>query len=146
MWKKPQDLSFIAGSGQDTTESVIGPSVHLEGNFNSSGNIVIGGSLTGSLTTSSDVRVLEGAKVQATMSATHVYVSGEVRGDIRAAELLELSATARLYGNIEAKVLSVAPGAVLHGKCVMKANGKMPEKLETKPAKQPVGRVSGIEE
>lgn len=143
MWKKGQDLSGVLGgpAGQDTTESVIGPSVHLEGNFNSSGNIMIGGSLTGSLTTSGDVRVQEGAKVQATVSATHVYVSGEIRGDVLASELLELTPTARLYGNIEAKVLSVAPGAVLHGKCAMKSGG-LKEMKESKPARQLVGKVS----
>ena len=134
MWKKGQELSgVLSPAGQDTTESVIGPSVHLEGNFNSSGNIVIGGSLTGSLTTSGDVRIAEGAKVQATVSATHIYVSGEVRGDVIASELLELSPTARLYGNVEAKILSVTPGAVLHGKCAMRA-GKG-EKIEVRSEK-----------
>ncbi len=118
------------GQSQDTTESVIGPSVHLEGNFNSSGNIVIGGSLAGSLTTSGDVRVQEGAKVQATISATHVHVAGEIRGDVYAKELLELSPTARIYGNVEAKVLSVTPGAVLHGKCAMKGSGGSKEMKE----------------
>lgn len=115
---------------QDTTESVIGPSVHLEGNFNSSGNIVIGGSLAGSLTTSGDVRILEGAKVQATISATHVHVAGEIRGDVYAKELLELAPTARIYGNVEAKVLSVTPGALLHGKCAMKGSGGLKEMKE----------------
>ncbi len=152
MFKKSHELESLLGSsssakgGQDTTESVIGPSVHLEGNFNSSGNIVIGGSLSGGLTTSGDVRVLEGAKVQATVSATHVYVAGEVRGDVRANELLELGPTARLYGNIEVKVLTVAPGAILHGKCSMKLNGKVVEKLDqpTKSVKQPVGKMSEV--
>src|SRR3989338_10163 len=138
MFKKTQDLSVVAPSSGDTTESVIGPSVHLEGNFNSSGNIVIGGSLTCSLTTSGDVRVLEGARVQATVSATHIYVAGEVRGDVRALELLELSPTARLLGNVETKILSVAPQAILHGECVMK-NGKG-EKLETGNLKLETGK------
>lgn len=120
-----------SGGGQDTTESVIGPSVHLEGNFNSSGNIVIGGSLAGSLTTTGDVRILEGAKVQATISATHVNVAGEIRGDVYAKELLELTPTARVYGNVEAKVLSVTPGAVLHGKCAMKGGGGLKEMKES---------------
>src|SRR3989338_7388997 len=102
MWKKTQDLSILApditGRGehqsQDKTESVIGPSVHLEGNFNSSGNIVIVGSLTGSLTTSGDVRIEEGAKVQATVQATNAFIAGELRGDIHASDRLELSPTA----------------------------------------------------
>lgn len=139
---------MLTSNSQDNTESVIGPSVHLEGNFTSSGNLVIGGSLTGSLTTGGDVRVLEGAKVQAIVSAVHVYVAGEIRGDVRASELLELSPTAKLYGNVEAKVLSVAPGATLHGKCTMK-NGKVPEKVEkseVRAAKPSVAKMAEMEE
>jgi len=143
MWKKVQDLTMVTG-GQDTTESIIGPSVHLEGNFTSSGNIVIGGSLAGSLTTTGDVRILEGAKVQATVGATQLFVAGEVRGDMRAGELLELAPTARVYGNVETKVLSVAPQAILHGKCMMKnGGGKLTEEVSRK---QKTGRGAKIEE
>ncbi len=138
MWKKTQDLSILAPTGtSDATESVIGPSVHLEGNFNSSGNIVIIGALTGSLTTIGDVRIDEGAKVQATVNAANAFVAGEVRGDIHATERLELSPTAQIIGNIETKTLTIAPGAVLHGKCFMKGSGKMADEAIKK---QKVGR------
>lgn len=124
MFKKGQDIGSLLGGGkQDTAESIIGPSVHLEGNFNSSGNIVIGGSLAGSLTTSGNVRIEEGAKVQATVQATNVFVAGEVRGDLHASEQLELAPSARVNGNVDTKVLSVSPGAILHGKCAMKNGG-----------------------
>ncbi|MBI2552027.1 polymer-forming cytoskeletal protein [Candidatus Uhrbacteria bacterium] len=146
MFKKTQDIGAIAHTGGDTTESVIGPSVHLEGNFNSSGNIVVVGSLTGSLTTSGNVRVEEGAKVQATVSAAHIQVAGEVRGDIQARDRLELAPTARVFGNVEVKVLSVAPGAILHGKCLMKGNGKIAEKVEAKISRQPVIKVAAQSE
>jgi len=149
MWKKTQDLNTIE-VGQDTTESVIGPSVHLEGNFTSSGNISIGGSLSGSLTTSGNVTVQEGAKVQAMVSAVNVFVSGEVRGDIRASERLELSPTACIIGNVEAKTLTVTAGAILHGKCAMKS-GKTDKaeavlaKLEVKGAKQTMAKTMDLD-
>lgn len=139
MWKKSQELgAIVASSGskeKDTTESVIGPSVHLEGNFTSSGNVIIGGSLSGSMTTSGDVHVLEGARVQAMLTATHVLVAGEVRGDVKATDRLELTPTARVIGNIEAKVLTVTAGAMLHGKCAMKGNGVAKDVKETKAAR-----------
>ena len=140
MFKKTQDIGAIVHNGGDTTESVIGPSVHLEGNFNSSGNIVVVGSLTGSLTTSGNVRVEEGAKVQATVSASYIHVAGEIRGDVQASDRLELAPTARVFGNVEVKVLSVAPGAILHGKCLMK-NGAG-KAMEDAPRKAKFGKVS----
>jgi len=129
--------SFGKKQDQDTTESVIGPSVHMEGNFNSSGNVIIIGSLTGSMTTSGNVRIEEGAVVQATIASGQIFVAGEVRGDLHALEQLELAPTARIIGNVETKILSVAPGAILHGKCSMKnTSNKLPEydpkKLKTK--------------
>ncbi len=136
MFKKGDDIGAVLGGprgAQDSTESIIGPSVHLEGNFNSSGNIVIAGSLSGSLTTVGKVRVEDGAKVQATVSAAHIFVAGEVRGDIYASEQLELAPSARVIGNIDVKVLSVLPGAIIHGKCSMKNGGsKKPEEVSKK--------------
>ena len=142
MWKKTQDLNTIE-VGQDTTESVIGPSVHLEGNFTSSGNISIGGSLSGSLTTSGNVTVQEGAKVQAMVSAVNVFVSGEVRGDIRASERLELSPTACIIGNVEAKTLTVTAGAMKSGK-TDKAEAVL-AKLEVKGAKQTMAKTMDLD-
>lgn len=145
MWKKDDAVAAALDGGKsDSTESVIGPSVHLEGNFNSSGNIVIAGSLSGSLTTSGSVRVEEGAKVQATVSAAHIFVAGEVRGDIYATEQLELAPSARVIGNVDVKVLSVSPGAIIHGKCSMKnGGGKKPEE-STKRVK--VSKGAKVEE
>lgn len=136
--------SFGKKQDQDTTESVIGPSVHLEGNFNSSGNVIIIGSLTGSMTTSGNVRIEEGAVVQATVASNHIFVAGEVRGDLHALEQIELAPTAKIIGNVETKILSVAPGAILHGKCSMKnVSNKLPE---YDPKKSKMKKGAGVDE
>lgn len=127
MWQKDEKLG--------ETETVIGPSVHLEGNFNSQGNIQIAGSLSGSLQTAGIVKVEAGAMVHANIVAKEVIIDGEVKGDVKAAERLELGPTARLWGNIETKVLSVAPGAFLSGKCNMKG-GKIFESKDKEKEKE----------
>lgn len=123
MWKKPENMSNL--------ETVIGPSVHLEGNFVSQGDIQVAGSLAGSLQTAGNVRVEEGARVHANIVAQNVWVGGEIRGEVKAGEGLELAHTAKLSGNVEAKTFSMAPGAVFNGKCSMKggAGGKAGEPL-----------------
>ena len=56
-----------------------------------------------------------------------------MRGDIYAGEQLELAPSARVIGNIDVKVLSVSPGAIIHGKCSMKnGGGKKPEESAKK--------------
>ena len=112
MWKKPDNLANL--------ETVIGSSVHLEGNFVSQGDIQVAGSLAGTLQTAGTVRVEEGARVHASIVAQSVWVGGEVRGDVKASDVLELASTAKLVGNIEAKIFSMAAGAVFNGKCSMK--------------------------
>lgn len=149
MFKKDSPFEGVSASlgkkhDQDTTESIIGPSVHLEGNFNSSGNVIIIGSLTGSMTTSGNIRIEEGAIVQATVASGHIFVAGEVRGDLHALEQIELASTAKIIGNVETKILSVAPGAILHGKCSMK---NVSNKLaEYDPKKTKTKKGAGVEE
>lgn len=101
------------------TETIIGPSVKVEGNFVGSGNVVVSGMVAGTLKTAKNLRVNAGAKIHADVEAASVSVAGEIRGNVRAKERLELSATARIYGNIETQNLSVESGAVLHGKVTM---------------------------
>ncbi|MCX6780634.1 MAG: polymer-forming cytoskeletal protein [Candidatus Magasanikbacteria bacterium] len=100
-------------------ETIVGPSVKVEGDFNSQGNVLIQGMVSGNVKTEKYLQVEEGAKIMASVRADSAKISGEVQGNIRAKNTLELTATARIVGDIEAKTLIVAPGAILHGKCAM---------------------------
>lgn len=101
------------------TETIIGASVKVEGNFVGSGDVIVEGQVVGSLKTDKSLRVGEGAKLKADIEAADVLLAGEIRGNVRATDSLELGPTAKLYGNVETPSLSVARGAILHGKCLM---------------------------
>jgi cytoskeletal protein CcmA (bactofilin family) len=51
--------------------------------------------------------------------ATSVVIGGTVRGDIEAADRLEMLATARVYGNVRTSKLRIADGVVFEGTCEM---------------------------
>lgn len=102
-------------------ETIVGPSVKVEGDFNSQGNVLIQGIVSGNVKTEKYLQVEEGAKIMANVQAESCKISGEVQGNIRAKSSLELTPTAHVVGDIEAKTLIVAPGAILHGKCSMLA-------------------------
>ncbi|MCG2698371.1 polymer-forming cytoskeletal protein, partial [Candidatus Parcubacteria bacterium] len=51
-------------------------------------------------------------------------ISGEVTGNLKIKGYLELSATAKVTGDIEAVSMSIERGAILNGKCAMSAEGK----------------------
>ncbi|MBI2444246.1 MAG: polymer-forming cytoskeletal protein [Candidatus Magasanikbacteria bacterium] len=103
----------------DEVETVVGPSVNVEGDFASEGNIVVKGSVAGSVHTSKHLSVEVGARIMANVRAGSAKVAGEVRGNLRLKESLELTASARVVGDIEAKILVVEAGALIFGKVAM---------------------------
>ena len=115
----------------DTVETVVGPSVNVEGDFSSEGDIIVKGSVTGTVYTSRMLLVEQGAKIFANVQAGSAKISGEVKGNMKIRETLELSSTARVLGDIEVRTLSVEPGAVLYGKVSMTGV----EGLDTKPVR-----------
>ncbi len=104
---------------QDEVETVVGPSVNVEGDFASEGNIIVKGSVSGSVHTSRHLSVEQGAKIMANVRAGSAKVAGEVRGNMKIKDTLELSSTARVMGDIEVKVLVVEAGALIAGKVIM---------------------------
>ena len=110
--------------GKDGIETVIGPSVKLEGNFVCQGGIVIGGELKGSVKTAGYLEVGERANVTADVAAKEARVGGEVRGNIRIDGYLEVTSSAKLFGDIEAAFVSIARGAVVKGKCSILGEAK----------------------
>jgi len=104
---------------QDNIDTVVGPSVNVEGDFSSEGNIIVKGTVNGSVHTSKILSVEPGAKIIANVRAGSALIAGEVRGNMKIKESLEIASTARILGDIEAKVLSVEPGAIIFGKVTM---------------------------
>lgn len=100
-------------------ETIIGPSVKVEGNFVGSGNVVVEGVVNGSLKTAKDLRIGVGAKVKADIEGANVSIAGEVNGNVKATGRLELTTGAKVFGNIDAVGLVIAEGAILNGKCTM---------------------------
>lgn len=105
--------------GTDEVETIVGPSVKVEGDFVSKGNVVIEGTVMGSVKTEKNLRVEEGAVINASVVAENIRVAGEIRGNVQVTGLLELTATARVLGDVFTKTLVVAAGAILHGACSM---------------------------
>jgi cytoskeletal protein CcmA (bactofilin family) len=98
-------------------QTVIGPSVRVEGDFVAQGDVVIEGSVTGKLRTEQHLRIGSAAKIFANVSAGSVSIAGELQGNLKVKDSVELSSTAKVFGDVKASVLSIAAGATLHGKC-----------------------------
>ena len=106
--------------GADEVETVVGPSVVVEGDFASEGNILVKGTVSGSVKTARLLTVEPGAKIMANVRAGDAIVAGEVRGNVKVDQQLELTASARVLGDVQCQVLVIAAGALLQGKVSMK--------------------------
>lgn len=96
-------------------ETVVGSTVHVEGDFASQGDIIVKGKVTGTVETSQKLIVEIGARVIANVKAKQAHIAGEVVGNIIVEELVELSGSAKVVGDIETKKLSIEPGALFKG-------------------------------
>lgn len=127
MFQKPSlDTNFVqpptaSVDHDDAVETVVGPSVVVEGDFSSEGNIIVKGTVSGSVHTSKLLRVEEGAKIFANIKTGSAIVAGSVKGNAKVSDRLELLGSAQLIGDVECKVLVVEAGAVIQGKVVMGA-------------------------
>lgn len=107
-----------AGSNRDA-ETIIGPSVKVEGDFTSQGDVVVEGMVVGTLKTEKSLRVSVGAVIRADVKANSAFIAGEVHGNIKISEKLEVTSSAKIFGDVEARALLIAEGGVLQGKCTM---------------------------
>lgn len=118
MFRKDEPMS-------NDVETIIGPSVNVEGDFIAAGNVIVEGSISGTLKTEKHLTVGAAAKITADVSAGNAVISGEIHGDIKVKEILELMNTAKIFGDIRTKTLIVASGAIVNGKCVAGDEGVM---------------------
>ncbi|NCF75484.1 MAG: hypothetical protein GWO87_03300 [Xanthomonadaceae bacterium] len=100
---------------EKTIETIIGQSVKVKGDFQTSGGMQIDGELKGTLNIGTDLIIGENAKIIANAQANRIMVSGKIKGNLKANESLEITETARIDGDLETKVLSTEPGAQING-------------------------------
>ncbi len=117
--KSSVEAVFSHHGVEDTVETVVGPSMNVEGDFVSEGNIIVKGFVSGSVKTNKSIVIEEGAKVVANVKAADARVSGEVRGNIKIGDRLEVTTSARIVGDIQCKILIIEAGALLQGKVAM---------------------------
>jgi len=114
-------------------ETVVGPSVKIQGDLNSEGNIKIEGQVAGKVKTSQSVYVIGGAKIAADVLAGNAVIGGEIQGNLKIEGHLILQSTAKIAGDISCAILRVEDGAYFSGKCSMGNNGKKGRDLELEP-------------
>lgn len=113
-----EEVKPLSGEKEDNVETVIGPSVKVEGEFIGNGDVVVEGMVVGTLKTSRDLRIAEGAVVNADITARNIIVAGRIIGNVKVKETSQLTSTAHITGDVQTQVLQIDSGAVMNGRCI----------------------------
>lgn len=106
----------------NTIDTLIGARTELKGDVTFAGGLRIDGKLKGNVTAkgegNSTLILSENAVVIGNVSVPHMIVNGTIKGNVRAAERIELQPKAEITGDIFYKVIEVSPGAIINGNLV----------------------------
>ncbi|MDR1961026.1 MAG: polymer-forming cytoskeletal protein [Gracilibacteraceae bacterium] len=115
MFGKKKDNALIPANPTVTQTSkdpsFIAHDCFIEGVLQSNGDLRIDGRVTGTIRVAGSLVLNNTAYVSADIFAKNVKIAGELRGNISAEELAELTATARVFGDIMAGAFKVERGA-----------------------------------
>jgi cytoskeletal protein CcmA (bactofilin family) len=99
--------------------NLIGNGTEIKGNIYSNGDLRIDGLIKGNIQATGKVVVGSTGRVEGEIECQNADISGEVKANIRVAELLSLKSNATVSGDILTNKLAIEPGAVFTGACKM---------------------------
>lgn len=111
---------MFGNRAQAPIKSLIAEGIIIDGNIRFTEGLRIDGQVTGSVIAEgnqpsilvvSEAAVVTGGEIR----ADHVIVNGTVKGQVHAAELLELQPLARIEGDVTYKALEMHQGAIISG-------------------------------
>jgi cytoskeletal protein CcmA (bactofilin family) len=107
----------MADGAERRVTAWIGKAVRVEGKVISNEDLTIDGDVEGSIELGDHSLVIgSGASIRADLLARTVTISGAVKGNVKAAEKVDLRATGSVDGNITAPRFSMAEGSSVRGK------------------------------
>jgi len=125
----------------NTIDTLVGARTELKGDIAFSGGLRIDGKVRGNIAAKGDdnstLVLSENAVVVGHVTVPHIISNGSIKGNVRAAERIELQPKAEITGDVYYKVIEMAQGAVINGNLVR----EMPE---TNKEKAPVARLKPV--
>ncbi|MBR6153996.1 MAG: polymer-forming cytoskeletal protein [Treponema sp.] len=98
--------------------SIIGRDSLIRGDMKVSGSMSVFGDLDGNLEATGNVIVGENARVNGSITAKSIIVSGVVKGNINAVEMVRLLSSSVVIGDIQTHRLQADEKVIIHGHCI----------------------------
>ena len=95
--------------------SILGPTIKFKGELSAEEDLVIQGTIEGSITHTQRLTIGPEGTVRASVEAQLVIVEGKMEGDVRAQKAVSVKETAHMTGNITAPSVTILQGATFNG-------------------------------
>jgi cytoskeletal protein CcmA (bactofilin family) len=130
----------MATSANNEFSTTIGPDAIIKGQLHFEKGLQLLGKVEGEIESAGQLVIGDGATLTGDAKAGTIRLDGKVKGNLTAESRVQLSASARLEGDLCTARLEVAEGAVLVGRCSIgvEGNGQAKETAASKPAAAPV--------
>jgi cytoskeletal protein CcmA (bactofilin family) len=113
-------------SKNEKIDTLIGAKTRINGDVEFTGGFhldgYINGNVTGELAVGAFLSVSEQGCIEGSVIASNIILNGIVKGDIEAADRVELGPKARVLGNVYYTTIETAVGAQINGKLIHRAN------------------------
>ena len=104
---------------EDDFDTILSPDIDFSGTLNFEKPFLIQGKVSGKINAKGLLVIDEEAVVNADINTSRVIIRGFVKGDVTAAEKVEVTISGKLEGNITAPEIFMETGCVFNGRCTM---------------------------
>lgn len=108
-------VAAVPARTKPLSESLIAPDIAIEGKIEGAGHVRIAGRFKGDVNVRGDLTIEPSAKVNGSVRAEKVVISGELTGNIENATHVELQPNGAITGDLKAASLAVAAGSRMRG-------------------------------
>lgn len=116
---KREEMAAVPAAGGSDLNALLGRGSEFDGKLTFEGTVRIDGKFTGTIVSNDVLVVGEGARISAEITCGTIIVHGEINGNIKARNLVELHHPAKVRGNIETPVLMIEKGVMFEGQTKM---------------------------
>ena len=102
---------------------MLGPTLRFRGELSAQEDLIIQGSVEGSITHTQSLTVGTDGTMKGDIRARVIVIDGKVEGDLYATESVSIRATAKVKGNVFAPRVGITEGAFFQGQVEMQPSG-----------------------
>lgn len=119
-------MIFKTDGKQSDLNGFLDKGSHIEGNLRFQTTFRIDGKFTGKIHSDGDLVVGDGGEVEGDLVVGQAFISGTVRGSIRATRRVQITPTGKVFAEIDTASLSIEDGALFEGTCTMNREAAKP--------------------